>query len=417
MRPNRILALFMAAILLILPGIGGVLSADSAGSVVITMDTVELTLKELEELQYDVPVYVRLLYNSGVSAGKFTVYTEDYPASWFLYGDPDTGGQVLLSDMVWTAAENGSGGIAFTHSSETVSNATGIIARLVVHLDASAMPGDEIHLTFNMPYGADPADYDESDSMWTDASGSPQNICIPVDGVIRILENPPETDAVQLAIDNVRITPQELAAMDYTVPVYVRLMQNPGVSSVQFNLYVDKRCGFSAYTGSDIEDENLVIFGTGYVMDNPDIGAVCFAGASGSLFRRIGALVRLDVRVPETAKPGDVFPIVYGKAPEGIQIAEEEPLWNDHIQNPSVYYSSTAVDGCICIRSGLKGDVNGNGVLELADAVILQRYLLGLNSLPEPELADTMENGTVNVLDLCLLKRWLLTPEGAKDLP
>lgn len=413
MKPKCILALFITAVLLILPEASGISAANAAGSVVVSVDTLEITMAELEKMQYDVPLYIRLLYNSGVSAGKFTVYTEGRPVSWYLSGDPDAGNVSFISDMAWTAEKESTGGIAFAYSSGAISNSIGIIAKLVVHLDDTAAPGDEVHITLNMPYGADPAEYADSDNVWSDTSGNPQNICIPVDGVIRILEDPKETespaqpDVVKIAIDQTELLPEELAAADYVVPVYVRLQQNPGVTAAQFNVYVDSRCTFTSSAGEDVEDTGMVVFGTGFIEENPDIGALCYAGASGSLVSDTGPIIRLDVRVPENARPGDVFPIVYNKAPENITLQEEPPVWNDRTQNPSIYYESTAVDGYIRIGSDIKGDADGSCTLELADVVLLQRYLLGLEPLPRPDLADIVEDGIINVLDLCLLKRWV----------
>ncbi len=54
----------------------------------------------------------------------------------------------------------------------------------------------------------------------------------------------------------------------------------------------------------------------------------------------------------------------------------------------------------------LYGDVNADGVITLADAVRLQRYLVGTQSLRAEEwiCADMSESGTISVLDLALLK-------------
>ena len=57
-------------------------------------------------------------------------------------------------------------------------------------------------------------------------------------------------------------------------------------------------------------------------------------------------------------------------------------------------------------NSTISGDVNQDGVVNTADIVALQKYLLGIDILTEEqaELADTTADGTVNGLDLGLLR-------------
>lgn len=55
----------------------------------------------------------------------------------------------------------------------------------------------------------------------------------------------------------------------------------------------------------------------------------------------------------------------------------------------------------------LRGDVNQDGSTSMADIILLQKYLLGLEPLTESQFsqADLNENGTVDAFDLALLKR------------
>lgn len=58
----------------------------------------------------------------------------------------------------------------------------------------------------------------------------------------------------------------------------------------------------------------------------------------------------------------------------------------------------------------LRGDVNLDGSVNVADAVLLQKYLLTLESLTveQAQAADLSEEGEVNAFDLAVLKRMLL---------
>ena len=65
----------------------------------------------------------------------------------------------------------------------------------------------------------------------------------------------------------------------------------------------------------------------------------------------------------------------------------------------------------------LPGDVDGDGSISVADAVMLQKWLLRTGTLTVPQAADIYEDGAVDVFDLALLKRLLLNQphESAPD--
>ena len=56
----------------------------------------------------------------------------------------------------------------------------------------------------------------------------------------------------------------------------------------------------------------------------------------------------------------------------------------------------------------LKGDVDANGKVEVADAVMLLKYLLTSGDVTDAEAADMNEDGVLNVTDLSLLKHEIL---------
>ena len=58
------------------------------------------------------------------------------------------------------------------------------------------------------------------------------------------------------------------------------------------------------------------------------------------------------------------------------------------------------------------GDVNGDNAVNVTDIVLLQKVLLGLETLPDLEAfacADTTQDGVIDVFDLALLKRMVFT--------
>ena len=51
-------------------------------------------------------------------------------------------------------------------------------------------------------------------------------------------------------------------------------------------------------------------------------------------------------------------------------------------------------------------DLNADGKLNSADAVVLQKYVLGLadSGLKDTSAADMNNNGRINIADLCMIK-------------
>lgn len=56
---------------------------------------------------------------------------------------------------------------------------------------------------------------------------------------------------------------------------------------------------------------------------------------------------------------------------------------------------------------GPTGDVNGDGTFSLADVVMMQKWLLRTGSIVDVRAGDLCNDGVINVLDLCLMKRKL----------
>lgn len=56
----------------------------------------------------------------------------------------------------------------------------------------------------------------------------------------------------------------------------------------------------------------------------------------------------------------------------------------------------------------IKGDVDANGKLEIADIIMMQKYLLGAGTLADPDAGDMDENEVLDIFDLAFMKRALL---------
>lgn len=74
-------------------------------------------------------------------------------------------------------------------------------------------------------------------------------------------------------------------------------------------------------------------------------------------------------------------------------------------------FASTNLPGSLCDPM-LMGDVNNNGEIDIADLVMLEKYLLGKGELEEWKLADLCEDGVIDSFDLVLMRKTLINTVG-----
>lgn len=109
-------------------------------------------------------------------------------------------------------------------------------------------------------------------------------------------------DGISLAIDRITLTMDELAALDHTVPVHVRVTENSGFDAAEFGIHVDERCRFD-------KDIKWLDFDDGYASSN---GAMLWrALANHEDWNQTGTILRLNLEIPQDAQVGDVFPVTY----------------------------------------------------------------------------------------------------------
>lgn len=102
---------------------------------------------------------------------------------------------------------------------------------------------------------------------------------------------------------------------------------------------------------------------------------------------------------------------------EDIYFAGTEEEWNTltkdwdfekYNTDPSVMDNVT-VHFKATVGSDVKGDVNADGVFNVADVVMMQRWLLGKGRLVNWEAGDLCQDNIINVFDLCIMKRMMPT--------
>ena len=118
---------------------------------------------------------------------------------------------------------------------------------------------------------------------------------------------------------------------------------------------------------------------------------------------------RLYDEYPEVV-PGPDFDAILTEHPEYLSgdgvhpnsegYEEMRRIWAETMYE-RVYQNNSEV-------SAVKGDANGDGVFDLVDLIVLQKYLHLQGTLKNAGNADVYQDGTVDVFDLGLMKRMLL---------
>ncbi|MDE5792340.1 MAG: hypothetical protein K2H66_02310 [Oscillospiraceae bacterium] len=149
------------------------------------------------------------------------------------------------------------------------------------------------------------------------------------------LENQISTTAsqtsIQVAIDKKTLTLDELKALNYQVPIFIRLEENTGLTTIEFGLQVDRRCDYSVITNSR-NAQKL----TGETLD---INMVC--GKNGSFVWTVWAsnetdtymenLLLLVVDIPKTVSGGEKFNIDYQT--NGLDSSSKPHRWKNGSKN------------------------------------------------------------------------------------
>ena len=132
------------------------------------------------------------------------------------------------------------------------------------------------------------------------------------------------TSDIHVTIESVEISLNDLKAQNYTVPVYVTLEENSGISYSEWGASFDERC--SVVTNPDDEE---VRFDT-VCSINTEKHFFWTAWSAASIREKPGKLLSLLVTLPEDAAPGDVYAITYAPVSQANMLhswANSETDW------------------------------------------------------------------------------------------
>ena len=149
------------------------------------------------------------------------------------------------------------------------------------------------------------------------------------------LENQISTTAsqtsIQVAIDKKTLTLDQLKALNYKVPIFVRLEENAGLNAVEFGVQVDSRCGYRIVT--DFE-ESMKLTGEILSIDmtyatNGNFVWTAWASAQTNSYMK--KLLLLVVDIPKTVSGGEKFSIDYQT--KGYGSSKSIHLWKSILNN------------------------------------------------------------------------------------
>ncbi len=104
--------------------------------------------------------------------------------------------------------------------------------------------------------------------------------------------------------------------------------------------------------------------------------------------------------LPSATKDGDEF--IGWFTEDGTEITSASIV---EIESDTTLYAKWASDEVI-------GDVNADGVFNVADVVMMQKWLLCAGGLTDWQAGDLCRDERIDVFDLCLMKRLLIEKEG-----
>ncbi|MBQ3856988.1 MAG: hypothetical protein II762_09905 [Ruminococcus sp.] len=247
--------------------------------------------------------------------------------------------------------------------------------------------GELFSVKFNIPENADPGYYPVFISGAYTSSANIEKNYNPVHGWIHVKGDEPQ---VVFSADKIEASPGE------TVAYTIYTSENAGYDQVAVNysfeptFTVRKESGIAngAYTKSGpaaLTSSNIASL-------NQSKGTISFADA-GKSKTSTGALFTVYMTIPEDAEEG-VYAVKLG---------------NCTAKSGGNELRTASENGFINVVKKIKGDVNNDKSVNMADAVLLQKWLLAVPGCEIPiwKNADLCDDGKLNVFDLCLLKQYV----------
>ena len=195
------------------------------------------------------------------------------------------------------------------------------------------------------------------------------------------------------------------ALPDSTVTVFVQLLNNSdalGITSVSFGVKFDERLTLVDWRQGDLLGNAVYNF---TVLN--DVTYFTAGSADGKPEVNNGNLVKLIFKTPEHAAIGDVFKIYVTDSRSTSKFTDGNGSSTDII----------CFGGEVTVTDRLPGDVNGDGLVDIWDAVLISTWCNNVGGVSDEQLAaagfdeaygDVNFDGVVNTEDMVRILRYLV---------
>ena len=86
----------------------------------------------------------------------------------------------------------------------------------------------------------------------------------------------------------------------------------------------------------------------------------------------------------------------------------EDDYFKGYVDNVAIYRHAQSPDE-ITKKSTVGGDVNSDGKCDIADAVMMQNYLLNNGTMNNWNAGDLVKDGRINIYDFLLLRKLVIS--------
>lgn len=315
------------------------------------------------EVGATISVPVKLTENNGIAYIKFTA---EYDADVFeLVG--------ATNGSIFAMADFDRSGNNFQWSSSDNNTATGTLVTLNFRVKDAASAGEyQIGINVKACYNSSEISADVNTT----------------NGSITVNKTTIDENSPQIVVSN------ERGNLGKTVDVTVSLANNPGIIGTRFTLSYDtsKLSLTAVNNGSVFADSTFISSDSISAMPYTVYWEDALASSNNT---SNGTLVTFTFKVLDNAETGST--------PIEITV-DDGSTFNYDLDNVKF----VAVNGSIDISNRTPGDVNGDGVVNSKDLVILRRYLANWNNVEIDESnADVNGDGVVNTKDVVIIKRYL----------
>ncbi len=215
--------------------------------------------------------------------------------------------------------------------------------------------------------------------------------------------------AVAIAIEQKSVTLEELRNQNYQVPVFVKMMENPGINAMEFGVDVDERCSYQIINDNDEAYELGNAFLNISMVYSSRGNFTWSVWGSSSIQKKTGInLLMVLVTVPETASAGDLFTVTY--QPNNAQGGK-------HIYRNSAtranFTDISWTDGGVQIVDSetlRQGDLNGDDQINIMDVILINKAIYGKADLTPAQMkaADINGDGKPDANDTLMVMKYII---------